>query len=238
MKRKRVIVWFRQDLRLHDNEAFHDAIRSGEEIIPVFIFDERVFMGKTRFGFPKTGVHRTQFIIDAVTDLRQSLQGIGSNLLVRVGKPEDILFELANEIKTSWVFCNRERTYEEVQVQDALEKRLWSIGQEIIYSRGKMLYYTQDLPFPVTHTPDVFTHFRKEVEKIVPVRDPLPEITADDINPIMVKLDYGQIPAVEDFGLEPPAKDDRAVLEFKGGETAGKQTSTLLFMGNGFDCYV
>ena len=69
MKRKRVIVWFRQDLRLHDNEAFQDAIRSGEEVVPVFIFDERVFMGKTRFGFPKTGVHRSQFIIDAVADL-------------------------------------------------------------------------------------------------------------------------------------------------------------------------
>ena len=34
MKRKRVIVWFRQDLRLHDNEALTDALKSGEEVIP------------------------------------------------------------------------------------------------------------------------------------------------------------------------------------------------------------
>ena len=47
MKRKRVIVWFRQDLRLHDNVALTDAIKNGEEVIPVYVFDERVFKGKS-----------------------------------------------------------------------------------------------------------------------------------------------------------------------------------------------
>ena len=98
MKRQRLIVWFRQDLRVHDNEALTDALRCAEEVIPVYIFDERVFMGKTKFGFPKTGAHRAQFIIDSVKDLRQSLKDLGCNLLVRVGKPEEILFKLANEL--------------------------------------------------------------------------------------------------------------------------------------------
>ena len=91
MKKKRVIVWFRQDLRLHDNEALADALRTSEEVIPVYVFDERVFRGKTKYGFPKTGAHRTKFIIDSIKDLRQSLQAIGSNLIVRIGKPEDCL---------------------------------------------------------------------------------------------------------------------------------------------------
>ncbi len=223
MKRQRLIVWFRQDLRVHDNEALTDALRCAEEVIPVYIFDERVFMGKTKFGFPKTGAHRAQFIIDSVKDLRQSLKDLGCNLLVRVGKPEEILFKLANELKTSWVFCNRERTSEEIKVQDALEKKLWSIGQEIIYSRGKMLYYTQDLPFPVTHTPDTFTQFRKEVEKFVPIRKPLPLPVKEDFKPIMVALDYGRIPEIEDFGLEPVEENDQVSIKFKGGEKAGKE---------------
>jgi deoxyribodipyrimidine photo-lyase len=217
---KRAIVWFRQDLRLHDNEAITDALKQAEEIIPIFIFDERTFLGETRqFGFPKTGKYRAQFIIEAVEDLREQLKSLGANLLIRIGRPEDIIAEIAKENHTSWVYCNREPTQEEMEVQDALEKNLWRIGIEIRYSRGKMLYYTQDLPFPVQHTPDSFTQFRKEVEKVVQIRQPFSK-------PSVVKVsssisDWGDVPTIEHFGHEPIKKEDREALPFKGGETEG-----------------
>ncbi len=217
MKAKRVIVWFRQDLRLHDNEALTDALKHGEEIIPVFVFDERQFLEKTRFGFPKTGKFRAKFILESVQNLRESLQALGSELIVRVGRPELEIFKIARQAKTSWVFCNRERTQEESDVQDALERNLWAVGQEVRFSRGKMLYYTADLPFPVTHTPDIFTHFRKEVEKFVPVREPL--ATPDKpFESLTIDLDVGEMPTLKDFGLSDYQVDERAVLPFKGGE--------------------
>ena len=170
MNNKRVIVWFRNDLRVHDNEALHDALSSGGKVYPVYVFDTRVFKGSTSYGLPKTGKFRARFILEAVSELKESLQSLGCDLIIRSGHPEDEVFALAKELKTSWVFCNRERTDEELKVQDALERHLWEIGQEVRYSRGKMLYYTSDLPFPITHTPESFTQFRKEVEKIVKVR--------------------------------------------------------------------
>ncbi len=220
MNPKRAIVWFRQDLRLHDNEALTEALKTADEVVPVYVFDERVFRGKTRFGFPKTGKYRTKFIIESIIDLRDSLKNLGSHLIVRTGKPEVEIFKIAQESKSNWVFCNRERTQEEVQVQDALEKNLWSIGQEIRFSRGKMLYYTSDLPFPVTHTPDVFTQFRKEIERYVRVREPLPAPN-ENFAPLTVKIDCGNIPSLEDFGWEDFEPDARAVIPFKGGETEG-----------------
>ncbi|HRG08431.1 MAG TPA: SDR family oxidoreductase, partial [Cyclobacteriaceae bacterium] len=45
---------------------------------------------KTSFGFPKTGRYRAQFIIESVHDLRQSLRKLGSDLIVRIGKPEEV----------------------------------------------------------------------------------------------------------------------------------------------------
>lgn len=221
MRKARSIVWFRQDLRIHDNEALLEALNMSDEVVPVYVFDERVFRGKTSFGFPKTGKFRAKFIIESIRDLRQSLQNIGSDLIVRVGKPEEEVFEIAKEVKSSWVFCNRERTQEEVDVQDALEKNLWSIGQEIRYSRGKMLYYTADLPFPITHTPDVFTQFRKEVERYVRVREPLRTPTSEDFQPLTVFVEAGEIPTLADFGMEDFESDPRAVVDFKGGETEG-----------------
>jgi deoxyribodipyrimidine photo-lyase len=213
------IVWFRQDLRIHDNEALTTALRMADEVIPIYVFDERVFLGKTRFGFPKTGKFRAKFIIESVADLRRSIRRLGSDLLVRVGKPEYIVSELAYQLKASWVLCNRERTYEEELVQDALERKLWSFGVELLFTRGKMLYHTQDLPVPVQHTPDTFTQFRKENEHITPVRPPFPSPTS--LPPLPGGLEAGEIPSIEDFGHEPFTPDPRSVLPFKGGETEG-----------------
>lgn len=221
MGRRAAIVWFRQDLRLHDNEALTEAMEQAQEVLPVYIFDPRTFGAKTRkFGFPKTGSHRAKFILESVAELKSNLRSRGNDLLIRIGKPEEILRDLTLEVRASWVFCNRERTEEELKVQDAVEQQLWTIGREIRYSRGKMLYYTSDLPFPVTHTPDVFTNFRKEVEKITPIRDPLPtpvrvpRLIADDV-------DYGELPTLSDFRISEPPHDERAAIHFTGGESEG-----------------
>ncbi|MBL7828592.1 MAG: DASH family cryptochrome, partial [Saprospiraceae bacterium] len=216
MKRS-AIVWFRQDLRLHDNEALTSALRMADEVIPVYVFDERTFFGKTRFGFPKTGKFRAQFIIESINDLRANLQKLGSNLIVRIGKPEEILAEMAMDVKASWVICNRERTQEEVFVQDELEKKLWGCGVELIYTRGKMLYHTQDLPVPVQHTPDFFTQFRKENEHLTQVRPPLSSPAA--LPPLSANTEIGEIPSIHHFGLEPVVYDQRSALIFKGGES-------------------
>ena len=209
------IVWFRNDLRLLDNEALVNACKNADKVLPVYIFDTRLFLGKTHhYGYPKTDVNRLQFIIESVKDLRKNLAERGSNLLIRVGIPEDIISELANTLKASWVFCNREMTHEEIKVQDKLEKNLWKMGRELVFNRGKMLYYTADLPFPIAHTPDIFTNFRKEVEKFVKVREPLS--VPNSLKMFSCTLDMGEIPSVEDFGFEETPKSI-----FKGGETEG-----------------
>ncbi len=223
MYTKRGIMWFRQDLRLHDNEALTEALQYTDEVIPIYVFDERQFREQTtNFGFRKTGAYRAKFIIESVADLRNSLRERGCDLIVRVGHPEEEVFQLARQAKSSWVFCNRERTPDEVYVQDELEKRLWSVGQEIRYSRGKMLYYTADLPFPITHTPDTFSQFKKEVERYVPVREPLPKPAV--MPDITVRLEAGEIPGMEDLGYEQSGEQDRrAAIQHRGGESAGLQ---------------
>jgi len=213
---KRAIVWFRNDLRLHDNEAIADGLLAADELIFVYIFDDRLFKAKTKFGLPKIERHRANFIIEALQDLRTSLAERGAKLIVRSGITEEIIYELAREVKASWVLCNRERTAEEVSVQDQLEALLWSIGVEIRYNRGKMLYHTADLPFPITQSPDNFTSYRKEVEKIVKVRKPI-EIK-NQFTELTVDLDEGNMPTLKDLNLKEIPKDE--YFRLKGGETS------------------
>lgn len=217
----RAIVWFRNDLRLHDNEALTEALNRAEEVIPVYVFDDRNFSEKTTHGFRKTEKFRARFIIESVTDLRNNLKSRGANLIVRVGKPEEIVFELASKYKTSWVYCNRERTHEEVKVQNLLEKKLWTIGQELRFVRGKMLIHTADLPFPVSQVPDTFTAFRKEIEGHVDIRKPIPSPTF--ISCQIPKDDLGEIPDLQDLNYSPI--DDKHIenKNFRGGETHSLQ---------------
>jgi deoxyribodipyrimidine photo-lyase len=203
----RSIVWFRQDLRLHDNEALIEAIGNADEIIPVFIFD----IHPRRTSYARAG-----FLIDSVHDLRSQLREMGSDLIVRTGKPDEILYQLARETRSQWVYCNRERTRDEVMVQDRLERNLWTIGRELRYTRGKMLYYTSDLPFPVTHCPDSYISFRKEVEPLIAVRLPLEKPKL--IPALPSGLDAGDIPSVKDIL---PGKHPSRTTYFRGGETQG-----------------
>jgi deoxyribodipyrimidine photo-lyase len=222
MLKRRAIVWFRQDLRIHDNEALTEALRFAEEVIPVYVFDERIWQGRTHsYGFPKMGRYRAQFMLEGLADLRSSLQERGAELVLLSGQPEVVVPALAQRAGCSWVYCNRDPIHEEALVQDKMEKQLWSMGLELRYTRGKMLYYTADLPFPVAHTPDVFTQFRKEVEKFVPVRQPLP---APSMFPkLSVKVEAGELPGLEAFGHEPFEQDPRTAFPFRGGEKSAIQ---------------
>lgn len=211
------IVWFRQDLRLHDNEALTEAINHADEIYCVYVFDDRFFGKITKNGFRKMGPHRTQFYIESVKDLSEQLKKKGISLIIRRGKAEKEVLQLATELKSSFVYCNRERTQEEITIQDKLEKNLWSLGQEIKFVRGKMLYHTLDLPFPVAQTPDVFTAFRKEVEKFVPIRKPLD--VPIDFKPGNQVVESMEIPKLEDFGYSKKLLESNRF--FKGGEISG-----------------
>ena len=37
-----VIFWFRRDLRLDDNHALFKALKSGYDVLPIFIFDSNI----------------------------------------------------------------------------------------------------------------------------------------------------------------------------------------------------
>lgn len=49
------IVWFRNDLRVLDNEVLFEAWVSSKMILPVYCVDPRLFGTTHYFGFPKTG---------------------------------------------------------------------------------------------------------------------------------------------------------------------------------------
>jgi deoxyribodipyrimidine photo-lyase len=208
------IVWFKTDLRLHDNETLIKAIEQSDEIIPVFCFDENEFK-KTEFGFQKTGNFRAQFLLESLKDLDNNLRKLGSGLLVVRGKPEYEIFKLAQKYKASKVYAKKEVAYEEKQTEERVEKELWKLKCELKTFSTSTLYHAQDLPFSIKDIPDVFTNFRKRTEKESQVREIFPEPKAIK-SPAIPEL---ILPRLEQLGLTQITVDKRSVFPFKGGET-------------------
>ena len=80
LTKSRLILWLRNDLRMHDNYLLHHAVRQAAkrdcEVLPVFCFDPRYYnlpASKTKYGTRKCGAVRARFMIESVSDLRKSL---------------------------------------------------------------------------------------------------------------------------------------------------------------------
>ena len=74
------LVWFRRDLRLHDQPALAAAIAAGDgRVVPLFVLDPRLLHG--RFASP----NRTWFLLGSLRALAADLESLGSPLVVRVG---------------------------------------------------------------------------------------------------------------------------------------------------------
>jgi deoxyribodipyrimidine photo-lyase len=214
------IVWFRNDLRLHDNETLTKAVNTCDTLIPLYIFDVRQFQF-TNFGFKKTGVFRTQFLLESVTNLRNNLQAIGANLIVRVGIPENILPQLCKQYNVKTVYFSKEVTPDEIKVEDNVEKELIKINVNWNDVWTSTLLTKDDLPFCIPKMPNIFTAFKNNVEKNCTIANCIPAPT--HIN-IPTDIDAEEIPTIERLlHTTYITVDKRAAIQFVGGETKGLQ---------------
>lgn len=216
----RLLLWLRNDLRLHDHELLAKAVQARQEVLLCYCFDPRQF-GTSPFGFAKTGSYRAQFLLESVADLRQSLQKLGSDLIIRQGKPEAIIPALVEQHSIQTVAYHEETTAEEIRVEKQLAATLQPLGTSITTAWGATLYHPDDLPFEISELPEVFTRFRKETEKQSTVYESFPP--PKQLPALPSGLEAGVLPTLGELGLAPLKIDQRSVLQFKGGESEGQQ---------------
>nr|GMD04722.1 cryptochrome DASH, chloroplastic/mitochondrial [Ipomoea batatas] len=204
------IVWFRNDLRVLDNEALYKAWISSEAVLPVYCVDPRLFSTTHYFGFPKTGALRAQFIVESLADLKRNLMKRGLNLLIQHGEPEEILPSLAKTYNAHTVYAQKETCSEELNVERAVSKNLRDAIQPSSNSKnatrleliwGCTMYHIDDLPFNCKDLPDVYTQFRKSVESKSVIRNCIKIPTS--LGPSPSVAEWGSVPEVTQLGLQP-----------------------------------
>ncbi len=102
------IYWFRRDLRLHDNAALYYALKSGTQVLPVFIFDTDILEELKMDKSCLTEDRRVSFIYEEIVRLKDELQDIGSDLHVFYGNPADVWKQIISRYPVKGVFCNHD----------------------------------------------------------------------------------------------------------------------------------
>lgn len=212
------IVWFKTDLRVADNETLFKAISQSEQTIPVYCFDDSHFE-TIAYGFKKTGSFRAQFLLESLIDLDFNLRKLGSGLLILKGKPEVEIPKIVKQFKAQKVFAEKEVAFEEKQTEKLVRDELFKLRCELETFSTSTLYHAEDLPFSIKDIPDVFTTFRKKIEKDAVIRKPF-ERPTEIHSPEIPSL---QLPTLEDLGLVFSSIDSRAAIPFKGSETEAVQ---------------
>jgi deoxyribodipyrimidine photo-lyase len=100
---KLAVFWFRRDLRLHDNAGLYHALKSGHPVLPVFIFDKAILD-----DLEPPHERRVEFIHQAVVELADNLQKMGSALGVFYGKPLEVFKKLVSQFPVAEVYTNHD----------------------------------------------------------------------------------------------------------------------------------
>lgn len=91
------LMWFRRDLRLHDNTAFHHALQAAKEdggsCAPFFCFDREILD-----LLQDKNDRRVEFIHQSLQEMDAALRELGSGLVVRYGKANEVLPALLAEL--------------------------------------------------------------------------------------------------------------------------------------------
>lgn len=97
------IFWMRRDLRLDDNTALFHALKTRENVLPLFIFNPDILS-----RIPDVSDYRINFIYETILQIKNELEKFGSTLCVLHGRPMDIFKSLIEKYHICSVYCNRD----------------------------------------------------------------------------------------------------------------------------------
>jgi len=162
------IVWFRDDLRLSDHPALHAAAKTVAPVICLYVFDEQI-----RDARPLGGAARW-WLAQSLRALQESLEAIGSPLVLRRGLVAKIIAELARETDAARVYWNEIAQAPHQAVADEVIVALKNIGVTAQSFPGDLLAAPADIRNKDGRGLRVFTPFWKRVQGLGDPPKPLP----------------------------------------------------------------
>lgn len=195
------IFWFRRDLRLTDNAGLYHALKGGNPVQPIFIFDSEILD-----KLEDKDDARVEFIHQTLQTINDELKEQGSSLLVLHGKPKDIWKKLIKDYEIGKVYTNHDYEPYAIKRDEEIGRLLDSNGIEFNTYKDQVIFEKDEVvkgdgkPYTV-YTPysnTWLTRLNEFYEKPYPT-----EKYFDNFH----KNSRHKFPALKEIGFEPSGID-------------------------------
>jgi deoxyribodipyrimidine photo-lyase len=171
------VVWFRRDLRLHDHPALVAALAQADRVAPLFVLDPALIAGRWR------SPNRAWFMLASLAELATSLEAAGSTLVVRAGRPEEVVPAFAQEVRAGAVHVSRDHAPYGRARDRRVAEALRPAGIPLHAARGNLIHEPEALATRSGTPYRVFGPFH-QVWSTLSIRTPLAAPTVIPTHPI------------------------------------------------------
>ena len=153
------LMWFRRDLRSHDNAALYHALKTCRQVHCVFTFDTEILDSLPRRD------RRVEFIRESLVDLDEALRSLAGHadagLIVRHAKARDEIPRLARELGVQSVFMNHDYEPQALARDAAVRGALADAGIALHSAKDQVIFEGNELLTQVGRPYAVFTPYKK-----------------------------------------------------------------------------
>ncbi len=214
---KRILFWFRKDLRLDDNTGLCEASRDAAGDVVPFYASEPAILERDDLA-----AARVRFALDSIADLEDAVRRAGSRLVLDHGPAEETVLRAARAARADAVYWNDEYEPSLVARDAKVEHTLRATGIGVRRFHDRLLMppgavsTAQGGPFVV------FAAFRRACERL-PFPEPLPAV----VRLATHDLDSPSLATFERLGFE------TAVEPWPGGARAAHRRLRRFVGGTG-----
>lgn len=162
------LIWFTRDLRLADHPALDAAARMGAPVVALFVLDD-VSAGCWGYGSASRW-----FLAGALEALASAAAARGGRLVLRRGRADEIVAEVASRVRARAVFWSCLYDPWGRQIEQRLRKRLGDFGIAAQSLPGTLLFEPTQIVQADGEPYRVFTPFSRAWLAQEPPQAPLP----------------------------------------------------------------
>lgn len=191
------IFWFRRDLRLFDNHALFKALKSGNKVLAVFIFDKDI-LDKLDNKTDK----RISFIYQNLLNIENELNEYGSSLWVIHDTPINAFKKICSTINVGAVYTNHDYEPAAIQRDNEILEFLNSHNISMLTSKDQVIFEKNEV-LKNDGTPyTVFTPYSK-IWKQKLNENGVPFYDSKNYLSNLIRIEPFRFPLLCEIGFEP-----------------------------------
>ena len=213
------LVWFRRDLRVHDNTALLAAMQQCERVYCVFVFDTDILDALPRQD------RRVEFIRESLVALDMRLREISGHpaagLIVLHGPARRRIPELAKELDVQMVYAGQDYEPQALARDQSIRSQLENRGQSLSLHKDHVIFESREVLTQAGAPFSVFTpYLRAWLAKLAQAPLVEPHTPTSRCLAPRPAAHRHSVPELAAIGFEP---SNLATLRIPTGEAGGQQ---------------